>query len=99
MIEVAYIYYNPNPCGKHVGDCVIRAVSKIVNNDDWYKTYVEITTEGFRLEEFFNVSRAINAQIWKGCCETIAVRNTSDQPILVQNANIIFSRPDLLMSR
>lgn len=51
------------------------------------------------VEEFFNVSRAINAQIWRGCCETIAVRNVSDQPILVQNANIIFSRPDLFMSR
>lgn len=41
---------------------------------------------------FYNVSRAINAQIWRGCCETITVRNTSSQPILVQNANIIFSR-------
>lgn len=47
------------------------------------------------IEEFFNVSRAINAQIWNGCCESIAVRNTSEIPILVQNANIIFSRPDL----
>lgn len=47
------------------------------------------------VEEFFNVSRAINAQVWRGCCETIAVRNTSTIPILVQNANIIFSRPDL----
>ena len=51
------------------------------------------------VEQYFNVSRAINAQIWKGCCETIAVRNTSDQPILVQNANIIITRPDLLVSR
>lgn len=51
------------------------------------------------VEEYFNVSRAINAQIWRGCCETIAVRNTSDQPILVQNANIIFSRPDLIVTR
>lgn len=51
------------------------------------------------VEEYFNVSRAINAQIWRGCCETISIRNTSDQPILVQNANVIFSRPDLLMSR
>lgn len=51
------------------------------------------------VEQFFNVSRAINAQIWRGCCETIAVRNTSDQPILVQNANIIITRPDLVMSR
>lgn len=45
------------------------------------------------VEEFFNVSRAINAQIWRGCCETVSVINTSDQPILVQNANIIFSAP------
>lgn len=51
------------------------------------------------VEEYFNVSRAVNAQIWAGCCETITVRNTSDQPILVQNANIIFSRPDLAVSR
>lgn len=51
------------------------------------------------VEQYFNVSRAINAQIWRGCCETIAVRNTSDQPILVQNANIIFSRPDLNVTR
>lgn len=51
------------------------------------------------VEEYFNVSRAINAQIWRGCCETISIRNTSDQPILVQNANIIITRPDLLVSR
>ena len=45
------------------------------------------------VEEFFNVSRAINAQIWRGCCETVSIRNLSDQPILVQNANVIFSAP------
>lgn len=44
------------------------------------------------VEEYFNVSREISAQIWAGCCETISVRNTSDQPILVQNANIILTR-------
>lgn len=51
------------------------------------------------VEEFFNVSRAINVPIWKGCCESVAVRNTSDIPILVQNANIVFSRPDLAVTR
>lgn len=45
------------------------------------------------------VIRAINVDVWNGCCETVSVRNTSTQPILVQNANIIFSRPDLLVSR
>lgn len=51
------------------------------------------------VEQFFNISRAINADVWRGCCETLSVRNTSDQPILVQNANIIVSRPDLLVVR
>lgn len=44
------------------------------------------------VEEYFNVSRAVNAQIWAGCCETVTICNTSAQPILVQNANVIFSR-------
>ena len=51
------------------------------------------------VEQYFNVSRAINAQIFAGCCQSVTVRNTSDQPILVQDANIIFSRPDLAIMR
>lgn len=51
------------------------------------------------VEEFFNVSCAVNAQIWRGCCETLSVVNTSDQSILVQNANIVISRPDLNVTR
>lgn len=47
------------------------------------------------VEEYFNVSRATNVGVWSGCCETITIRNTSNIPILVQNANIVFSRPDL----
>lgn len=50
------------------------------------------------LNEYFNVSRAINIDIWNGCCETVSIRNTSDQPIQVQNANVIFSRPDLAVT-
>ena len=51
------------------------------------------------VEEFFNISRAINVPVWGGCCSTITVRNTSSQPILMQNANIIFARPDLNITR
>lgn len=51
------------------------------------------------VENYFNVSVAVTAQIWRGCCETLSVVNTSTQPILVQNANIVISRPDLLISR
>lgn len=47
------------------------------------------------VEQYFNVSRAANVEIWNGCCESVTIRNTSDQPIQVQNANIIFARPEL----
>ena len=173
---MAYVFFNPNPLGKKVGDCVIRAISKLTRQD-WRTVYLDIAMAGYELcdmpssnnvwaaylkklgyrrhvipdtcptcytirdfcfdnprgkfllatglgaisvaitidgstipastmtvtpaavEEFYNVSRAINAGIFAGCCESIAVRNTSDQPILVQNANIIISRPDLAVTR
>jgi hypothetical protein len=50
------------------------------------------------VEEFFNISRATIVPIWRGCCQTLTVRNISEIPILAQNANIIFSRPDLAVS-
>lgn len=50
------------------------------------------------VEEYANVSVAKAVPIWKNCCQTVAVRNTSNVPILVQNANITFSRPDLAVT-
>ena len=49
--------------------------------------------------DFNNISRAINVDIWRGCCETLTVINTGSQPIQVQNANILFARPDLNVTR
>ena len=51
------------------------------------------------VEEAWNVSRAINANVWRGCCETVTVKNTSTQPITVSEASIIFSRPDMYATR
>lgn len=49
-------------------------------------------------EQYFNVSCAVIADVWGGCCGNISVENVSSQPILVQNANIILTRPDLAVS-
>lgn len=57
-----------------------------------------MTTTPAAVEEFNNVSRASNVSIWNGCCQTLTVRNTSSIPILVNSANIIFSRPDLAVT-
>ena len=49
--------------------------------------------------DYNNISRAVNVDVWRGCCETLAITNTGTQPINVQNANIIFARPDLNITR
>lgn len=44
------------------------------------------------VNEYFNVARQIDADVWAGCCETITVRNLSSQPISMQNATISINR-------
>ena len=43
-------------------------------------------------EEYNNVFSAIFIDVPRGCCSQISVRNTSDQAIDVQNANLIIER-------
>ena len=61
--------------------------------------YSEMIVTPAAVEEYFNVSKGVTVPIFNGCCQTVTVRNTSDQPILMQNASIRFTRPDLLYSR
>lgn len=51
------------------------------------------------LGEYFNVSRSKEVDIFSNCCQTVTIRNTSDQPILVQNATLRITRPDLQNGR
>lgn len=76
----------------------VEAISVAIAIDGTTIPSSSMTVTPAAVDEYFNVSRAINAQIWRGCCETITIRNTSSQPIQVQNANVIFSRPDLSAS-
>ena len=43
-----YIKYNPNPTGRNVGDCAVRAVAKALKID-WETAYMLITTNGYRM--------------------------------------------------
>ena len=45
---MAYVYYNPNPKRKLVGDCVIRAISKAMNME-WEDVYLDIMIQGFSM--------------------------------------------------
>lgn len=44
------------------------------------------------VENLANVFSAVFVDVPRGCCSTISVRNTSTQPINVQNANLIIER-------
>ena len=41
-------YFNPNPNGSRVGDCVIRAISA-VTGQDWNSTYTGAALQGYIL--------------------------------------------------
>ena len=43
-----WIEYNPNPTGRRVGDCAVRAVSKALGTD-WETAYTMITINGFSM--------------------------------------------------
>lgn len=44
------------------------------------------------VEQFSNVASAAFIDVPAGCCITVAVRNTSEQDIDIQNANLIVER-------
>ena len=73
------------PTGETVGP-----ISVAISIDGATIAASTMTVTPSAVEEYFNVSRATNVPVWNGCCETVSVRNVSDIPILVQNANIIF---------
>lgn len=45
---MSYIYYNPNPTQRRVGDCSVRAVAKALNVD-WETAYIMIMMNGFAM--------------------------------------------------
>lgn len=47
---MGYIFYNPNPDKNLVGDCVIRAISK-VTNQTWDDTYMGICFQGYIMKD------------------------------------------------
>ena len=42
--------YNPNPAGRNVGDCAIRAVAKALDLD-WETAYVLISMAGYQMND------------------------------------------------
>lgn len=50
-----FVFFNPNPYGRRVGDCAVRAVCKALNQS-WDKTYVEMAVYGFSYGDMSNAN-------------------------------------------
>lgn len=48
-----FIEYNPNPVGRRVGDCAVRAISKALDIS-WEKAYVLLALNGFLMGDLPN---------------------------------------------
>lgn len=45
-----WVEYNPNPAGRRVGDCAVRAVAKALDTD-WEHAYLMIVTNGYVMND------------------------------------------------
>lgn len=43
-----WVLYNPNPAGRQVGDCAVRALTKALNID-WETAYALMSNNGFNM--------------------------------------------------
>lgn len=43
-----WVEFNNNPCGRRVGDCAVRAVSKALDTD-WESAYIMLVANGFAM--------------------------------------------------
>lgn len=43
-----WIEYQPNPCGKRVGDCAVRAISAALDTD-WRTAYLMLCNKGYEI--------------------------------------------------
>lgn len=45
-----FVFFNPNPVSKRVGDCTVRALSKAMGKP-WEDTYLALCVEGLRMHD------------------------------------------------
>ncbi len=50
-----YVFFNPNPYGRRVGDCAVRALCKALNQP-WEKTYAEMSVYGYSYGDMPNAN-------------------------------------------
>lgn len=59
---MAWIQYNPNPQGKQVGDCAVRAISKATDRP-WEDAYSALAIQGLMMRDMPNANHIWGAYL------------------------------------
>lgn len=59
---MSYVYFNNNPRGLNVGDCVIRAASKALNQS-WETTYLDLVSVGYDMADLPSSNSVLNSYL------------------------------------
>lgn len=76
------------PTGGTVGEI---SMALAVDGTTLPETIMRVTPAA--VEEYFNISRCVDVGIFRRCCQEISLRNTSDQPILLDNGTLKIGQP------
>ena len=79
-----YIPYNPNPVRNYVGDCVIRAISKVTNKD-WDTTYLNVAMQGFAMKDMPSANHVWGAYLLSEGFTRYMIANTCPECYTVKD--------------
>lgn len=81
---MSYKYYNPNPHSKSRGDCVVRAISKVMNQT-WDQTYLELCIQGYLMKDWGDSNDVWDSYL-RGCgFERYVIPNTCPECYTVKD--------------
>lgn len=68
-------FYNPNPKQLLIGDCVIRAISKLTGMD-WVDTYMEVVAQGLAMHDMPSSNEVWGAYLYERGYRREVIPNT-----------------------
>lgn len=70
-----YVMYNPNPTGRFVEDCTIRAIAKALDTD-WETAYAKLSMNGYAMGDLPNANSVWGALLRQNGFYREAIPNT-----------------------
>ena len=75
MNAMAYIEFNPNPVGRKVGDCAVRAIAKALNMG-WEAAYIALVMNGMQMGDVMTGNSVIGATLRQHGFKKFNIPNT-----------------------